>query len=220
MSAETIVDICMLLCATVGFSYGVVTFLAKKTPLYAKMITGAVACTMLGRLSAVVRSLTGFGVERDFRLSLLSYVGVFLFLLTANAGIMDGLADDGSKGLAKYRLMALGAPACIALIDVATLLSGDGVTGKVSFLVVSAFAALASYFNLKHYLIPDAEFGVIDSVRRYNLCAVVYAILLMAELCSLAYGAGPATVVFGLLLAADTLFILPMLKRGITQWQI
>ena len=79
---ELLAELCVFVCSLVGFFYGAFVFLAKKSPLYAKMITGAVACMMFASLLAVVRRLTGFET-RTFQLDYLAYIGVFLFLLTA-----------------------------------------------------------------------------------------------------------------------------------------
>lgn len=161
----------MFVCSLVGFFYGAFVFLAKKSPLYAKMITGAVACMMFASLLAVVRRLTGFET-RTFQLDYLAYIGVFLFLLTANAGLMDGLGDDGSKALRKYRLIALAAPAAVAVLYLPILLSGQPTAAKVIFGVVALFVCAASYFNFKHAVLPDVDFGVIRCVREYNWLAL------------------------------------------------
>ncbi len=220
MALDAFANLCVLIGAAAGFGYGVVVFFASKSPLYARMITGAVGCAMLSRLSDVVRALAGFVDIYGFQLSMLSTVGVFLFLLTANAGLMDGLADDGTKKFSKYRLMALAAPCAILLLNIPIFLSDALQVTKIASLVVSLIIAAASYFNLKHAIFPDVEFGVIHCVRNYNLCALAYAFLHMAELVVIACGFTPALIVLGLLLAVDSALILPVLKKGIQQWQI
>ena len=202
----------------IGFAYGTVVFLAKKTPLYAKMITGAVGCMMFGYLLAVIRRIAGFG-ERPFRIDYLSYIGVFLFLLTANVGIMDGLADDRSKRLRKYRLIALAAPFVILLAFVPAALSPAQTVSKIFCGVIALFAAAASYFNFKHAIFPDVEFGVIRCVRGYNLLALAYAVLHMGTLAARANGADTAVLILSVLTCADAIMILPVLKRGIERWK-
>ena len=219
MNAELISDLCVLMCASVGFGYGVMVFLATRAPLYAKMITGAVGCSMLGRLLVVVRDLVGFAGD-GFQLNMLSVVGVFMFLLTANAGLMDGLADDGAKKFTKYRAFSLAAPVGIILLDIPIWQSPVPFATRVSFVVVSLVVAAASYFNLKHAVFPDVEFGVIRCVQNYNLSALAYAYVHMAEMVALSYDAGAAVVATGLLTGLVSILIPIMLKKGIDQWQI
>jgi hypothetical protein len=219
MSIESIVNLCVLVCAAVGFGFGVMNFLVKRTPLYAKMITGAVACAMLARLLEVVRTLAGFPNE-GFQLYFLSFIGVFMFFLTANAGLMDGLADDGSKELMKYRLIPLAAPCVLLLLNVPIAFSGTPLETRVSILVMCAFMSAASYFNLKHAIFPDVEYGVIACVRWYNWCALAYAALHMLEMVAISFDSAVGVGLCGVLLCVDTLAILPCLKRGIEQWQI
>lgn len=218
MTMALLSELFMLAGSLAGFTYGTVVFLSKKTPLYAKMITGAVGCMMFGYLLAVIRRISGFE-ERAFRIDYLSYIGVFLFLLTANEGIMDGLADDGSKGFRKYRLTALAAPLVIVLAFVPAALSEAPAVSKVFCGVIALFAAAASYFNFKHAIFPDVEFGVIRCVRGYNLLALAYAVLHMGTLASRANGAETVTLILSVLTCADVILILPVLKRGIERWK-
>jgi len=218
MNVAFLSELFMLAGSLIGFTYGTVVFLAKKAPLYAKMITGAVGCMMFGYLLAVIRRIAGFE-GRPFQIDYLSYIGVFLFLLTANVGIMDGLADDGSKRFGKYRLFALAAPLVILLALVPTVLSSAPAVYKVFCGVIALFAAAASYFNFKHAIFPDVEFGVIRCVRGYNLLALAYAVLHMGTLAARSYGADTAVLILSVLTCADVIMILPVLKRGIERWK-
>ena len=218
MDLDFIAKLCLCGCSLVGFCYGAFVFLAKKTPLYAKMITGAVACMMFGSLLAVVRRLAGFE-EKAFQLDHLAYIGVFLFFFTANVGIMDGLADGKLKRFLKYRLMALGAPLIIAILFVPVAISELPILSKAIYGVVSLFAAAASYFNFKHAIIPDVEFGVIRCVRGYNLLAFAFAVLYAGNAAARAFGLGWASLILSILIGADVVLILPLLKRGIERWK-
>ena len=218
MDLDFIAKLCLCGCSLIGFCYGAAVFLSKKAPLYAKMITGAVGCMMFGSLLAVVRRLAGFE-ERAFQLDHLAYIGVFLFFFTANVGIMDGLADGKLKRFLKYRLISLGAPLVIALLFVPVLLSDLPVLSKAIYGVVSLFAAASSYFNFKHAIIPDVEFGVIRCVRGYNLLAFAFAVLYAGNAAVRALGFKWASLILSVLIAADAVLILPLLKRGIDRWK-
>ena len=218
MNMTFLSELFLLAGSIVGFTYGTVVFLSKKTPLYAKMIAGAVCCMMFGYLLAVIRRIAGFE-ERSFRLDYLTYIGVFLFLLTANAGLMDGLVDDGSKRVKKYRVFALAAPVVISLLFVPVALSYISTLSKICCGAVALFAAAASYFNFKHAVIPDVEFGVIHCVRAYNWIALLYAVLLTGTLTARALGWELAVLILSILTCVDMIMILPMLKRGIDRWK-
>ena len=218
MKTEFLSELFLLAGSLTGFAYGVVVFLIKKTPLYAKMISGAVGCMMFGYLLAVIRRITGFE-ERSFQLDYLSYIGVFLFLLTANAGLMDGLVDDGNERVKKYRVFALAAPVVIVLMSLPIALSDIPTVLKFCCGAVTLFAAAASYFNFKHAVIPDVEFGVIHCVRAYNWIALLYAVLHTGILAARALGWEIAVLILSVLTCVDMILILPMVKRGIDKWK-
>ena len=218
MNMTFLSELIVLVGSIVGLTYGTVVFLANKTPLYAKMITGAIGCMMFGYLLAVIRRITGFE-EQPFQLDYLTYIGVFLFFLTANVGIMDGLADDRSQQFRKYRLFSLAAPLVIALLYVPIAMSDMPTVTKVFCGIVAVFAAAASYFNFKHVIFPDVDFGVIHCVRGYNRLALAYAVLHMGTMAARAWGADTVTLILSILTCADVILILPMLKRGIERWK-
>ncbi len=219
MDLELISKLCVFACSLFGFCFGAVVFLAKKSPLYSKMITGAVGCMMLGSLLAVVRRFAGFE-ERAFQIDQLAIIGVFLFFFTANVGIMDGLADDRSKRFAKYRVMALIAPVVIALLYVPVLFSNAPVLSKVIYGVIALVAAASSYFNFKHAVFPDVDFGVIACVRGYNWLAFGYAVLYAGTVAARVFELDVICFILSLLICCDVVLILPLLKRGIEKWRI
>ncbi len=69
------------------------------------------ALCFFGRLYQVVRLLTVGDIFDRFQLGILGVLGSLLFLFSANFGMMDSLADDGSKEYVKYRIIPLAAPA-------------------------------------------------------------------------------------------------------------
>ena len=96
MNMAFLSELFLLAGSLAGFTYGTVVFLAKKAPLYAKMITGAVGCMMFGYLLAVIRRVAGFE-GRPFQIDYLSYVGVFSWsdsVLTDPEGLRTMQADE------------------------------------------------------------------------------------------------------------------------------
>ena len=212
-------DLLILIASLAGLIYGIVAFFLEKGPLYARMVTGAVGCMMLGRLSEVIRELAGFQ-DGTFHLNVLGYIGVFLFLFTANAGIMNGLADDGSKAFLKYRLIAFLAPLGIALVYLLIAFSNIPVSAKIIHGILAFFISLASYYHFKHALFPDVEFGVIRCIRGYNLVALAVCFLAVGELAAHAYDSSLLMLIISIPLAVCMLMILPVLKGGIAKWKI
>ena len=90
---------------------------------------------------------------------------------------MDGLADDKSKELRKYRWIPVIASLVIAgLYNVYFAIasfSSHTVVNAVQTVILSA----AAYYHLKHLIIPDVEDGLIRSIRPFNLVALIYDIL-------------------------------------------
>ena len=75
------------------------------------MITLAVGCTAFGKLYQVIRLLTVGEIYREFQPGLLGMIESLMFLFSANFGMMDHLADDGSKQFRKYRMIPSVLPA-------------------------------------------------------------------------------------------------------------
>ena len=69
-----------------------------------------------GKLYQVVRLLTGGEICGQFQLGVSGCIGSLMFLFSANFGAMDRIADDKSKALRKYRIIALAAPAAVAAL--------------------------------------------------------------------------------------------------------
>ncbi|MCR5652204.1 MAG: hypothetical protein K6F88_00220 [Ruminococcus sp.] len=94
-------------CAFVGFVYGIIVLIKSNRAVFTQMITFAVGCLGFGKLYRIIRIITGGELVDKFRLGVLGVIGSLVFLFSANFGAVDILADDGSKALRKYRLIAL-----------------------------------------------------------------------------------------------------------------
>ena len=75
------------------------------------MITLAVGCMTFAKLYQAVRILTSGDILNEFQLGVIGVIGSLLFIFSANFGLMDSLADDGSKEYFRYRIIPLVAPA-------------------------------------------------------------------------------------------------------------
>jgi len=157
---------------TVGsLTYAGKTLIKNKAPMYYKLPIGAVGCFALHQVSVAVTELCGGSYIGDPGISVIGVFGCFCFILSANYGQLDGIVDDKSSGSSKARTAALLAPAVDAVLIVLAYLSiGNHASPltKAVFIIVLLPILPASYFCLKHLLLPVDEFGFLASSRMYN----------------------------------------------------
>lgn len=205
-------------CAFIGFVYGIVVLIKPNRAVFAQMITFAVGCLGFGKLYQIIRIITGGELVDKFQLGVLGVIGSLVFLFSANFGAMDSLADDGGKALRKYRLIALAAPACVVALYVVFMLFTDyPLLAKIMSGVIALFSGLSSYYNLKHLILPDIEFGVIECLRPYNVLALVYSLLSLIETFTMLRSAA-ATNIVSVLIGITALLIIPTVARGYKKW--
>ena len=219
MNLIFISNIVTCILAFAGFIYGIIRFFKPKKALYAQMITLALGCMAFGRLYQLVRLLTGGEIFGKFQLGVLGVIGSLLFFFSANFGLMDSLADDGSKKYRKYRIIPLAAPAlALILYLVFILFAESSLLAIVLGAVITFFVMITTYFNLKHLIFPDVDFGVINCLKAYNLTVLVYAFLCMAEQIIVNRENETATAIIGILIGLVLLVIVPVVERGIKKW--
>lgn len=208
------------LCALAGAIYGIVCIFRKKRPMYFIMIVASVGITAFSRLYEVVYMWTAGEYFRGFHIGILGTIGTFLFVFTANYGAMDTLCDDGSDKFKKYRLAALAAPALVLASYVPILLSKSTAEIKICFGFICAVIMMASYFNLKHLIIPDVDYGVIKCIRGYNLLMLIASAAFMFELVGIAFNLGVLLYASTACIGVVSLLVIPVLRRGAEKWAI
>ena len=219
MKLILLANIITCLCALIGFIYGINKFFQPKKAVYAQMVTLAAGCMAFGRLYQVVRILTQGDILNGFQLGVLGIIGSLLFFFSAGFGLMDSLADDGTKKYAKYRLISLAAPCVAAIIYVVFIAFADiSVFEKIMGAVITAFAMATSYFNLKHIIFPDVDFGVIKCLKQYNALVLVYSYLCIFEFVAISRDSNIFIFITGVLMGVILLLIVPTVERGIKKW--
>ena len=219
MTAFLLSNLFVCVCAYVSFIYGTIKFFRPKKALYVQMITLAVGCTAFGNLYQVIRLLTVGDIFNEFQLGLLGTIGSLSFLFSANYGVMDSLADDGTKRFLKYRLISLALPAVeFALYAFFFLRGSFPPLIKVTAGVITLFAAGTSYFNLKHLIMPDVDFGVIKCLKLYNLLALIFAFFCIVEISAYAFDNEAAAVSADLVTGVVMLLMTPVVERGLKKW--
>jgi len=204
--------------AGAGFIFGASKHLKPHKPLYASMITLGIGCVMIGRAYTITRLITGLAVTGVFHVGMLGTVGAFAFFFSANFGQIDSLVDDGSREYRKYRIIALAGVLITAALYMLILFSPAPIAEKISYGVTALAIAAASYFHVKHLLIPDVDYGVVSCQRGYNLLALIYGILCMLEMSMTAnYNAVILIIVFVLECIVSGIMI-PVMDKGVQKW--
>ena len=216
-----IAELVPLLATLISLIYGLRHFFKKGKPLFLQTITMAMASHTLGSIYHLCQSLTSDTLIEGFTPAYLGRIGFFLFILTASYGQMDRIVDDGSSKMRPSRIIALAAPLCAVLIYLMNLVIEDVPTNtKVVYALVWIPAVIAVYFNLKHALIPNMDFGFIKAIKPYNILTLC---LCFSELICLTawdyYYLVPlaaSAVIFGVLCICTMVAA----KRGAEKWTI
>ncbi len=212
-------SIALTVCAAFGFNYGLFRFFRGKAALYIRMIVFAIGCTMLGRLFEALQFLVNGQLSGSFHVGMLGIIGCFMFLFSANFGQMDSIVDDGSKQFLKTRIIALAAPIVVAAMWIGLVVSKGFSASTVALGVEAIFIAQAAYYHLKHLIIKDVDYGLIKSIRSYNLVALIYAFLCMAEMLVKSFNLPAVCIIIVYVLQCIVLLaFVPVLERGVKKW--
>lgn len=216
-----IAELVPLSAALFSFIYGLNKFFKKGKPLFLQSITMAMGCHALGSIYHLCQTLTTETVLEGFTPAYLGRIGFFLFLITASYGQMDRIVDDGSAKIRPTRHIALAAPVAAALLFVPNALIDDlPLATKVSVLLVWLPGVVSVYYNLKHAIIPDCDFGFIKAIKPYNILAVClgFAELLCLTAWDYLYNVPLvlSTVVFAVLCVA----MMITARKGAEKWTI
>jgi hypothetical protein len=130
----------------------------------------AMASHALGSVYHLCQTLTIENIVDGFTPAYLGRIGFFLFILTAGYGQLDRIVDDGSSKMRRARITALIAPLLAMLLYIPNALIEDvPISTKVVYAIVWIPAIFCVYFNLKHAIIPDFDFGFIKAIKPYNV---------------------------------------------------
>ena len=201
--------------------YGLKHFFKKGKPLCLQSITMAMASHTLVSVYHLCRTLTTEDVSEGFTPAYLGRIGFFLFIITASYGHLDRIVDDGSPKMRRARIIALAAPILAAALYIPNALTEDvSAATKIVYALVWIPATVSVYFNLKHAIIPDFDFGFIKAIKPYNISVLM---LSFSELLCLTAGAyyypammAVAAVAFGALCVCTMLFA----RKGVEKWTI
>ena len=220
MKLYLIANIIGFVCALFGFIFGGIKFFRPRQALYAQMITLALGCNAFGRLFYIVRLLTGGFITGSVQLGFFGIVGSFMFFFSSNFGTLDSLLDDKSKEFKKFRLISLIAPAVFLAMYILFFLTADISTiWKILGAVLTIFAALSAYYNLKHLIFPDVDFGVVKCLRPYNLLVLVYTLSVFVECIGLSRDNAVLTLICCIVTGVISAAMMPLIVRGLKKWR-
>lgn len=201
--------------------YGLKHFFKKGKPLFLQSITMAMASHALGSIYHVCQALTSGNSVEGFTPAYLGRIGFFLFIITASYGQLDRIVDDGTSMMRPARFIALIAPVCAVLLYIPNATAVDISTAtKVVYSLVWIPAIISVYFNLKHFIIPDLDFGFIKSIKLYTIFVLLLSfselICLTAWNYNYAIPLAISAVVFGVLCVCTMIAA----KKGVEEWTI
>ncbi len=211
------INLAMAVCALVGMTLGGLYYLAPRKPLYASMIVLGVGCIVLARTYQFARLLTGLDIIDIFQLGVFGIIGTFAFFFSANFGQIDSLVDDGSKEFFRYRLIAWCGPVAV-LIMYLIAAQNCYFAEKIAYGLVALSVGAASYYHIKHILIPDVDYGVVHCLRKYNSLALFYGLLCMLEIIFVEHRIAMAVLIVGILQCITSIMIVPVMDKGVKLW--
>ena len=210
------------LCATLfSFIYGINKFFKKGKPLFLQSITMAMGSHTLSSIYHVCQTLTIETPLEGFTPAYLGRIGFFLFFLAASYGQMDRIVDDGAKNLRPARIIALTAPLGAILLYLPTGLMKDlPTTTKISVLLVWLPAIFSLYYNLKHSIIPNLDFGFIKAIKPYNILAVCLGFSELLWLTAWNYLYNTQLVITSVIFAGLCVALIIAAKKGAEKWTL
>ena len=201
--------------------YGIKHFFKKGKPLFLQTLTMAMGCHALGSLYHLCLTLTSEELLEGFTPAYLGRIGFFLFLLTASYAQLDKIVDDGTVRMRKARLIALVAPVLVILLFIPNAMIEEvPLSTKITYASVWLPAIFSVYFNLKHTLIPNLDFGFVRAIKPYNALALALSFAELLVLTAWDYYYLTQLVLTAFLFAALAIATMIAAKKGAEQWVI
>ena len=204
-----------------SFIYGLKKFFKKGKPLFLQSITMAMGCHSLGSIYHLCQTITSETVLEGFTPAYLGRIGFFLFLIAASYGQMDRIVDDGSRALRPSRYVALAAPLGAILLYLPNALMEDlPLSTKIAALLVWIPAIFSVYYNLKHSIIPDRDFGFIKAIKPYNLLATALGFAELVCLTAWDYLYSVPLVLSSITFSILSVAMMLVAQKGAGKWTI
>ena len=206
--------------AAAAFWLGAIELFAKRKPFYMKLLVCASGCFMLEQQLLLVNLWCG--VHEVFSIGMLGILGCNYFLLSANYGTLDKIVDDGVKKNRAVKLVSVIAPVMIALFCVNDFFvwKDKDIICAVMWMLMLLPAIPASYFNLKHILLPRDACGFLRATRPCNISALILYVVMTAFVACSASDSSRLVGIFSVLMSLAVLGITISAIMGAKKWGI
>ena len=218
---DKILEVSAFVFSAAAFGYGALQILRKNVPKYFKLFVFAGACYMLEELWFIVYFFLAKGVyDNPVTVRLFGVFGCLCFMLSTNANEFDKLVDEWNNK--KSKILPFFAPLLLIVIYcVYWVLSGNRMTTfekAVGFFSISP-AIPASYFSLKHLLLPEDSMGFLKITKSINILLLVFYAANFAYSVSLLYL--PETVIncYDLLVSVLLFVLMILCRKGADKWK-
>ena len=220
MNLQLAANIYLLVCSGISLVCGIVRILGKKkAPTYLLFIIFAILSAFLSRIFYTISIALYGGLPEIFNIGFLGYAAMFLFMFFANFGQIDLLVDDRRTMKATYRIIPVIIPAAELAAAVCGLFFGTAeFSVRVSFLIISVIAGFAGYLNMKHLIVPDIDFGIVKSIRGYNLIAFLTGIFSLAEIGLSVFGYNDIIIFVQFILGIFYAVMIPVIVSEVKKW--
>lgn len=206
--------------AAAAFWLGALRLFATRKPLYMKLLVCAAGCFMLEQQLLLINLWCG--VKEVFSIGMLGILGCNCFLLSANYGTLDKIVDDGAKRNRTVKLAANIASVAVAILclNVFLLWKDKDLICAVMWLLMLLPAIPASYFNLKHILLPADSFGFLKATKNCNISALVLYVVMAAFAACSASDNSRLEGILSCMMSLAVLGITMSAIRGAKKWGI
>lgn len=214
-------NIYLLVCAVFGLGYGLYIMLTQKPPAYFKLVLFSMASQVFARIYYTVSIVCYGGIPDTFNLGFIGFASFLLFLFFANYGQIDMLVDDRRNLITKYRIIPVIIPVVELVVALLSILADNvELTVTIPYVILSIIAGLAGYLNMKHFIIPDVEDGIVRAIRGYNLVAIFVEILTLAEIGLICFDASQLVIFVQIALGILFVVMMPLLNKEVRKWTI
>jgi hypothetical protein len=223
LNTETICNVSSLIplfAPLFSFIYGLGHFFKRGKPLFLQTITMAMGSYVLGSVYHLCQALTNETPTDGFTPAYLGRIGFYLFILTASYGHLDRIIDDGSSPMKKSRYISLVAPIFVSLLFVPNYIADVSLQTKISYALVWIPAVFAVYFNLKHAIIPDLDFGFIKAIKPYNRFTLCLSFCELLRLTSYNYNYIVPRAIFSVVFGILCVCTVVSAKKGAEKWTV
>lgn len=201
--------------------YGFKHFFKKGKPLCMQSLAMAMASHTLGSIYHICQTLASEDIVDGFTPAYLGRIGFFLFILTASYGQLDRIVDDRTDKMKKTRIIAFLAPLCATLLYIPNVIIEDvPVSTKIAYAIVWIPAIFSVYFNLKHAIIPNFDFGFIKAIKPYNILVLCLSFAELLCLTAWDYYYGTQLVITSILFGVLSVATVIAAKKGVDKWTV